>query len=158
MITYLASWFIIDVLGCPQRGSHGFLGQVPELDFQVLSIGQAPKREETVHAPHHYSKFQEEFCKEGTDPYTPDTAEDRDPETGSRLQVQIFFFPNQDSFCPWTVHSPALPGVTSRRIWPRGCPSSSSNLNIPLTVTSDVTAGSSNSADLLQLIYWMKME
>ena len=44
MVTDLAPWFIIDVLGCPQRGSPEFLGQVLELDFQILSIGQAPKR------------------------------------------------------------------------------------------------------------------
>lgn len=108
-ITYLASWFIIDVLGCPQRGSHGFLGRVPELDFQVLSIGQAPKREETVHSPHHYSKFQEEFCKEGTDPYTPDTAEDRDPETVSSSSGTDLLLPQPRFFLSLDCSQPSPP-------------------------------------------------
>lgn len=45
-ITYLASWFIIDALGCPWRGSHQCLGQVLclKLDLRVVSIGQAPKK------------------------------------------------------------------------------------------------------------------
>lgn len=44
-MTYLASWFIIDALGCPWRQSHGSLGQVLclELDLLVVSIGLASK-------------------------------------------------------------------------------------------------------------------
>lgn len=44
-ITYLASWFIIDALGCPWRQFHGYLGQILclELGLLVASIGQAPK-------------------------------------------------------------------------------------------------------------------
>ena len=44
--TYLASWFIIDALGCLRRGSHRHPGQVLclELDLQVVSIRQAPKK------------------------------------------------------------------------------------------------------------------
>lgn len=42
----MASWFIIDVLGCPQRRSHEFLSQVlcSELDLHVASLGRVLKR------------------------------------------------------------------------------------------------------------------
>lgn len=102
-ITYLASWFIIDVLGCLRRGSHGYLGQVLclELDLQVVSIGQAVKERGEGCSPL-YSTIQE-CCKEATSPYSCLQRHVWGHLTQTRspcLDAQILFFPDPDSFCP----------------------------------------------------------
>lgn len=48
--TYLVSWFMIDVLGSPWRGSHGCLGPVlsPELGLQVFPWCRFLRRDRQV--------------------------------------------------------------------------------------------------------------
>lgn len=66
---------------------------------------------------------------EGTSPFpsSGDASEAFDPEESPCPHAQILAFPNHISFCPWTVYSLTLSGVTFCHTWPRGSPSSSSN-------------------------------